>query len=130
MVCLLLLSSVWLLSFFVAKVHPQMFLFLCLLVLLAVSGFALGCCVLRMEKEMSTGNDGFTCPSMVVGVVYFSHLAVFRMLSTQCCAGLATSLHSSLAEERCRCLAIWRDTCFAGELTYGPPRVCNFVFGK
>lgn len=114
----------------VTKVRPQFFLFLCLQVLQAMSGFALGCRVLYMEKEMAAGSDGFTCPSMVVGLVYFSHLAVFRLPSTQCCAGLAASFHSSLAEGRCRCLAIWCDTCFRAELTYGPPRVYNFVFGK
>lgn len=83
-----------------------------------------------MEKELSADSHSFSCSSMAVGLACFSHLVMFRMPSIQYCSGVAASLHSSLAEEHCRCLAIWRDTCFRSELTYGPPRVCNFVFGK
>lgn len=70
--CLFLLSSVWPMSFFVAKVYPQMFLFPCLLVLLAVSGFALGCRVLSMEKEMSAGSDGLPAPPWLWPSVFLS----------------------------------------------------------
>lgn len=94
---LLLLSSVWLLSF-LAKVYPQNILIPLLLSSPSCVWFCTGL-PCTMEKEMSAGSDSFTCSSIVVGLACFSHLVVFRMPSIQYYTGLAASLHSSLVEE-------------------------------